>query len=93
MFYNRNQLKSWESTFLLKGIGLFEKPIIVFGSAFSDIGLKSQRLGLGAKESVIKYFFKDFMISDLFLKYFLHLIFNLKKTFNAFSCNMCGKYT
>ena len=79
MFYNRNQLKSWESTFLLKGIGLFEKPIIGFGSAFSDIGLKSQRLGLGAKESVIKYFFLRFHDFRFILEILSTLDFQFEK--------------
>ena len=41
------------------------------------------------------------LISDLFLKYFLHFShwqlnvcdFHVEKTWNAFTCNMCGNYS
>ena len=43
--------KGWEPTFLIRVIGLSEKPIIGFGSVLSDIGLKSQNIGLEQKKN------------------------------------------
>ena len=60
--------KGWEPLFLIRGIGLCEELIIGFGSFFSNIGLKSQHLGLATKKC-----------DALFQMFFLLLIFIIEK--------------